>query len=66
LFGENSWTQVMLGQGIMPEQYHPVADVMSDQELTRFMQDIKSQVDKTVASLPKHQAYVEQYCKAMK
>ena len=66
LFGENSWTQVMLGQGIMPEQYHPVTNVMSDTELTRFMQGIKSQVDETVAKLPGHQAYVEQYCKARK
>ena len=66
LFAENSWIQVMLGQGIVPEQYHPVANVMSDQELTRFMQGIKSKVDKTVATLPRHQAYVEQYCKAMK
>ncbi len=64
LFGENSWIQVMLGQGIMPEQYHPVVDVMSDDELTRFMQGIKSTVDKTVATLPGHQAYVERYCKA--
>jgi tryptophan halogenase len=64
LFGENSWIQVMLGQGMIPEQYHPVVNVMSDEELTRFMQGIKSNVDKTVARLPKHQAYVEQYCKA--
>lgn len=66
LFGENSWIQVMLGQGLMPEQYHPVADVMDDDELTRFMQGIKGNVDKTVAQLPGHQAYVEQYCKAAK
>jgi len=66
LFGENSWTQVMLGQGIMPEQYHPVANVMSDAELTRFMQNIKSQVDETVAKLPKHETYVGQYCRANK
>ena len=64
LFGENSWIQVMLGQGLMPEQYHPVANVMGDAELTRFMQSIKSRVDQTVAKLPSHQAYVEQYCKA--
>src|SRR5258707_5283022 len=25
LFAENSWIQVMLGQGIVPEQHHPVA-----------------------------------------
>jgi tryptophan halogenase len=66
LFGENSWIQVMLGQGMSPEQYHPVVDVMGEEELTRFMQGIKSNVDRTVAKLPKHQAYVEQYCKANK
>jgi tryptophan halogenase len=64
LFGENSWTQVMLGQGILPEQYHPVVDVMSDEELDRFLQGIRSAVDETVARLPRHQAYVEQYCPA--
>ena len=64
LFQENSWVQVMLGQGVVPEEYHPVADVLSDEELTRFMANIKARVDRTVATLPKHQAYVEQYCKA--
>ncbi|MEX2124101.1 MAG: tryptophan halogenase family protein [Woeseia sp.] len=64
LFGENSWTQVMLGQGIMPQQYHPIVDVMSDEDLSRFLQGIRSSVANTVAQLPGHQAYVEQYCKA--
>ena len=64
LFKENSWIQVMMGQGIIPEQFHQVANVMTDEELTKFMQNIKSRVDTTVAKLPQHQAYVEQYCKA--
>ncbi len=64
LFAENSWIQVMLGQGIVPEQYHPVVNVMSDEELGRFLQGIKSSVDQAVARLPRHQVYVEQYCKA--
>jgi tryptophan halogenase len=64
LFAENSWIQVMLGQGILPEHYHPVASVMNDEELTRFMQGIRKKVEETVAKLPAHQSYVEQYCKA--
>lgn len=64
LFGENSWTQVMMGQGIRPEQYHPVVDVMSDEELARFLGGIRAAVAENVAKLPKHQAYVEQYCAA--
>jgi tryptophan halogenase len=62
LFAENSWIQVMLGQGIYPEHYHPVAGVMSDDELRAFLANIKSRVDKTVAQLPGHRVYVEQYC----
>lgn len=64
LFAENSWIQVMMGQGILPRQYHPVADLMGDEELKRFLGEIRGNVDRTVAQLPSHQAYVEQYCKA--
>jgi tryptophan halogenase len=62
LFAENSWIQVMLGQGITPERYHPVADLMGDEELSGFLGAIQAQVDKTVAQLPSHQAYVQRYC----
>jgi tryptophan 7-halogenase len=66
LFAENSWIQVMLGQGVVPEQHHPVASVMSDAELSAFLAGIKSRVDKTVAQLPGHQLYIKQYCDAAK
>lgn len=64
LFGENSWIQVMLGQGLMPESYHPVTNVMSDEELTGFMQGIRGNVQRTLARLPKHHDYIQQYCAA--
>ena len=62
LFAENSWIQVMLGQGIMPIQHHQTADLMGDAELAGFLDGIKAQVDKTVLQLPQHQGYVERYC----
>jgi tryptophan halogenase len=64
LFAENSWIQVMLGQGIVPRQYHPVVNIMSDDELSRFLGNIKKSVESTVAQLPRHEAYVKQYCPA--
>ncbi|HJY40547.1 MAG TPA: tryptophan halogenase family protein, partial [Steroidobacteraceae bacterium] len=64
LFAENSWIQVMLGQGIMPRQHHPVADLMGDEELSQFLEGIRAKVERTVMQLPKHQVYLEQYCKA--
>ena len=64
LFAENSWIQVMMGQGIVPEQYHPVVDVMGKDELSRFLATIKSRVDASVSQLPIHDAYIDQYCRA--
>jgi tryptophan halogenase len=55
----------MMGQGIVPKQHHQVADLMNDGELSRFLDSIKSTVDNTVAQLPQHQTYVEQYCQRM-
>jgi len=62
LFAENSWLQVMIGQGIMPETHHQTADLMGDAELKGFLDNISGSVDRTVAQLPPHEAYVRQYC----
>ena len=62
LFAENSWIQVMLGQGIMPVSHHQTADLMGDEELRQFLGNIKTKIDRTVVQLPTHQAYVQRYC----
>jgi tryptophan halogenase len=64
LFAENSWVQVMMGQGITPRAWHPIAEKMRDDELDRFLSGIRESVAKTVATLPPHAAYVAQYCGA--
>jgi tryptophan halogenase len=62
LFVENSWVQVMMGQGITPQSYHPIAEKLSDEELARLLGTIRDMVAGTVKSLPEHAAYVSQYC----
>ncbi|WP_394200903.1 tryptophan halogenase family protein [Shewanella waksmanii] len=64
LFGESSWVQVMLGQGLMPEQYHPIVDTMSDAELEHFLSTIKGNVSKQVDNFPDHYDFIQHYCKA--
>jgi tryptophan 7-halogenase len=61
LFAENSWVQVMMGQGITPRQHHPIADLMSDAELDGFLEEIRTRVERTVAQLPAHADYVARY-----
>ena len=62
LFAENSWIQVMLGQGVMPASHHQTADLMGDAELAGFLDGIKNGIDRTVRQLPQHQEYVQRYC----
>ena len=62
LFAENSWVQVMLGQGITPASYHPIATKLRDDELTKFLGGLRAMTNATVDSLPDHAAYVRQYC----
>lgn len=64
LFGENSWTQVMLGQGLMPEQYHPIVNMMSDDELKSFLSGIDQTVTNLVGQLPSHKDFINHYCKS--
>ena len=64
LFVENSWVQVMMGQGIEPRTYHPIAAKLSDEELDRFLGALRRNVAQTVAGLPDHEDYVARYCGA--
>ncbi len=62
IFRENSWIQVMLGQGIEPKSYHPIVDMISEQELRQFMQIQAQKVDHVLSQLPTHQEFISRYC----
>ena len=56
---DDSWMQVMIGQGLEPSSYHPIVDNMSNDELKRFLEHIKQQNQQTVMQLPTHEAYLK-------
>jgi tryptophan halogenase len=62
LFRVDSWTQVMLGQGIVPEHYHHFARTMSEQDLGRLLTTLKGSIQQAVARLPDHQEFLDSYC----
>jgi tryptophan halogenase len=64
LFAENSWVQVMMGQGVMPQSWHPIATKLRDEELAKLLQSLRESARRTVAGLPEHGAYVARYCGA--
>jgi tryptophan halogenase len=66
LFAENSWVQVMLGQGLTPNSHHKSPDLMGDTELAGFLNGIRDGIRQTVSKLPPHAQYVQRYCPAGK
>jgi tryptophan halogenase len=64
LFRVDSWTQVMFGQGIMPEHYHQATRAMKEKDLGQFLSTLRTSISQAVAQLPSHQDFVNQYCRA--
>jgi tryptophan halogenase len=64
LFTETGWLQVMVGQGISPQSYHPLADQLSEAELVEFMSTIRSLNQHAVKAMPEHADFVAGHCAA--
>jgi tryptophan halogenase len=54
----------MLGQGLLPENYHPIVNMMTDEELKSFLMIIRNSVNNLIDQLPSHQQFINGYCKA--
>jgi tryptophan halogenase len=64
LFGEESWIQVFLGQGVMPRHYDPLVDMKSDAQIAQFLGNIQTVISKCVDAMPTHEEFVNKYCAA--
>lgn len=64
LFRLGSWTQVMLGQGLYPSQYHPIVNSMTRNDLERFLKGLHENVAGLVQKMPTHNDFVREYCMA--
>lgn len=65
LFREESWVQVLLGQG-MAAGYDPNVDLLSEAEIVSFLRDIEAVIDGNVSTMPTHDDYIARYCQAPK
>jgi tryptophan halogenase len=58
LFAELGWLQIMLGQGLVPDNYHSLVDALTQDQLQEYMANIRTLVNKAVAVLPSHNEYI--------
>jgi tryptophan halogenase len=64
LFRIDSWTHVLLGQGIVPHQHHPVTRGMADADMRKLFGSIRQPIDRAIAQMPSQQEFIERYSKA--
>jgi tryptophan halogenase len=62
LFRVDSWMQVMLGQRLEPRGYHHMGRLMRPEQLRGALGDLKANIAKAVAGMPRHQDFLNRYC----
>jgi tryptophan halogenase len=64
LFTEQSWLQVMVGQGLLPRRHHPLADHLPSAKLTEFLNSIRALIGGAVGQMTSHERFVAEHCAA--
>jgi tryptophan 7-halogenase len=64
LFTDPSWIAVLMGQGISPRQWDPLADTLPIGELQTKAADLRQRMHGAIARMPSHAEFIERNCKA--
>ena len=64
LFAEESWIQVLLGQGVIPVDHDPLVEIKSDPQIVKYLGNIALTIRKCVDVMPGHDEFIDKYCKA--
>ncbi|MEG3165693.1 tryptophan halogenase family protein [Sphingomonas sp. PB2P19] len=64
LFGVANWTQVLLGQNIVPVGYDPVVDALDADRVADALRQMRDAVARTAQALPGHADYIARYGKS--
>ena len=58
LFAEIAWQQVMIGQGLISDDYCTIANSFTDEQLSDLFISLKTLVNSTVEKLPTHKEFL--------
>ena len=64
LFSEVAWLQVLEGQNLTAEKYHPLVDLQPEADTADYLESVRDVISKCVEVMPDHAAYIAQHCAA--
>ncbi|WP_395397698.1 tryptophan halogenase family protein [Novosphingobium sp. BL-8A] len=62
LFSRESWLSVLVGQGIEPNGFDPLAETVPLDALVARLDDLRERIAAGVAAMPDHARFVRDYC----
>ncbi|PSJ36882.1 tryptophan halogenase family protein [Allosphingosinicella deserti] len=63
LFREESWVQVLIGQGL-PMHYDPMVDMIPEAQVTGYLRDIEEVIADVAERMPLHSDFIARQCRA--
>jgi tryptophan 7-halogenase len=64
LFSEVGWLQVMHGQGLRSEGYHPLADLIDERETHEYLESVREVIVQCAGVMPGHAEFIARMCAA--
>ena len=64
LFTKVSWLQVMHGQRIRAQSYHPLADLLTEKEIADYLEEVAGVIEACTRVMPAHARYIADNCAA--
>jgi len=64
LFGEMSWVQVMIGQGIVPRRWHALVDSFDEAAVAKHVEGTRRIIQNCLKVMPDHAEFIARHCAA--
>ncbi len=61
---DKSFYQIIEGQNLIPENLNPLVNLQTEADTMEYLDSVREVVQKCVAIMPEHAAYIARYCKA--
>jgi tryptophan 7-halogenase len=61
---ESNWLSIFIGQGIWPQRYDPLADLLPLDAIGAHLTQMRNLIHQAAEAMPTHAAFIDAHCRA--